>query len=137
LNMQPGRTYRMTAWIFVPAGTGLVPGFPGRSLRIVGFYRDSAGVYREVASAKANYTDAWQELSVDLPVPAGATEAFFRLYDGVLGGTARKVYWDHLAMAEVVAPFGPSWKGGGTGGVADVDYTTLTFPAQSLARVNL
>src|SRR6266498_3038156 len=136
LNMAGGKTYRMTGWIYVPPATGLVPSFPTRGLRIVAFYRDSAGNYHEYASAKANYTDAWQELSVDLPVAAGATEAFFRLYDGMPGGTGKKVFWDHLSMAEVVAPFGPSWKGGGAGG-ASVDYTTLTFPELSLARVNL
>jgi RHS repeat-associated protein len=137
LGMQTGRTYRMTGWIFVPAATGLVPGFVSRGLRIVGFYRDSGGAYHEVASAKANYVDAWQELAVDLPVPAGATEAFFRLYNGMLGGSGKKVYFDHLSMTEVVAPYGPSWRGGGGGGTADVDYTTLAFPEQSVARVSL
>ena len=84
----------------------------------------------------AGYTDGWQELSVDMTVPAGATEAFFRLYNGTQGGSGRKVYWDNLSFTEIVAPFGPAWTGGATGGAADVDYTTVTLPEPSLARVN-
>ncbi|WP_432838080.1 LamG-like jellyroll fold domain-containing protein [Dactylosporangium sp. CA-092794] len=136
LGMQPGKTYRMTGWIYVPGSTGLVPGFTSRSLRIVGF-TNVGGVYTEVASAKAGYTDAWQQLSVDLFVPSGATEAFFRLYNGMQGGSGKKVYWDHLSVTEIVAPFGPSWRGSASGGAADVDYTTIAFPEASLAQVNL
>ncbi|MEU0550478.1 LamG-like jellyroll fold domain-containing protein [Micromonospora sp. NPDC005979] len=135
LNMTPGKTYRMTGWVYVPAATGLVPAYTQRGLRIVGFHRVN-GVYTEVSSKMAAYLDGWQELSVDMTVPAGATEAFFRLYNGMQGGSGRKVYWDNLSMTEIVAPFGPAWTGGATGGAADVEYTTVTFPEPSLARVN-
>ncbi|WP_433538665.1 LamG-like jellyroll fold domain-containing protein [Micromonospora sp. CA-249363] len=135
LGMAATKTYRMTGWIFVPAGSGLVPAFTDRGLRIVGFYRVGANYY-EVASPMASFTDGWQELSVDMAVPAGATEAFFRLYNGMQGGSGRKVYWDNLSMTEVVAPFGPTWAGGVTGGAADVEYTTLTLPQPALAQVD-
>ncbi|WP_422732959.1 LamG-like jellyroll fold domain-containing protein [Micromonospora sp. WMMD558] len=135
LSMSPGKTYRMTGWIHVPAATGLVPAHTQRGLRIVGFHKVGT-TYTEVASQMAGYTDGWQELSVDMTVPAGATEAFFRLYNGMQGGSGRKVYWDNLSVTEIVAPFGPSWTGGATGGAADVDYTTVTLPEPSLARVN-
>ncbi|MEU3457468.1 LamG-like jellyroll fold domain-containing protein [Micromonospora sp. NPDC006766] len=135
LGMVAGRTYRMTGWIYVPAATGLVPEFTTRGLRIVGFYKVGTTV-TEVASPMAAYTDGWQELSVDMTVPAGATEAFFRLYNGTQGGSGKKVYWDNLSMTEIVAPFGPAWTGGATGGAADVDYTTVTLPEPSLAQVN-
>ncbi|MEV6811239.1 LamG-like jellyroll fold domain-containing protein [Micromonospora sp. NPDC051296] len=135
LNMTPGKTYRMTGWIYVPAATGLVPGYTARGLRIVGFHRVGAN-YTEVASQMAGYTDGWQELSVDMTVPAGATEAFFRLYNGMQGGSGRRVYWDNLSVTEIVAPFGPTWTGGATGGAADVDYTTVELPEPSLAQVN-
>lgn len=134
LSMSPGRTYRMTGWIYVPAATGLVPAYGARGLRIVGFHKVGS-TYTEVTSPMAGYTDGWQELSVDMTVPAGATEAFFRLYNGMQGGSGRKVYWDNLSVTEIVAPFGPSWTGGTTGG-AEVDYTTLTLPEPSLAQVN-
>ncbi|MFU8854434.1 hypothetical protein ACNAW0_26135 [Micromonospora sp. SL1-18] len=84
----------------------------------------------------AGYTDGWQELSVDMTIPAGATEAFFRLYNGMQGGSGRKVYWDNLSVTEIVAPFGPAWSGGATGGAAEADYTTVTLPEPSLAQVN-
>jgi hypothetical protein len=137
LSTQAGKTYRMTGWIYVPSATGLVPSHTTRGLRIVAFYKDSGGAYHEFASAKAGYLDAWQELSVDLPLPAGATEAFFRLYSGMQGGSGRKVYWDHLSMTEIVSPFGPSWVGGATAAEAGAEYTTLTFPQPSVARVDV
>ncbi len=135
LNMTSGRTYRMTGWIFVPAASGLAPAHTTRGLRVVGFYKVGSA-YVEVASPMAAYTEAWQELSVDMSVPAGATEAFFRLYNGNQGGSGKKVYWDNLSFTEVVAPFGPQWTAGATGGTADSDYTTLTFPQLSIARIN-
>ncbi|MFJ6199592.1 LamG-like jellyroll fold domain-containing protein [Micromonospora sp. NPDC092111] len=134
LGMAPGKTYRMTGWIYVPGATGLLPAHTQRGLRIVGLYKVGT-VYTEVTSAMAGYTDGWQELSVDLTVPAGATEAFFRLYNGMQGGSGRKVYWDNLSFTEIVAPFGPSWTGGATGGAAGVAYTTLTTPEPSLVEV--
>ncbi|HWH00397.1 MAG TPA: LamG-like jellyroll fold domain-containing protein [Pilimelia sp.] len=134
LGMQPGRTYRMTGWIFVPAASGLTPGYHQRGLRIVGFHKAGAS-YAEVASPMAGFVEGWQELSVVMSVPAGATEAFFRLYNGHQGGSGKKVYWDNLSVTEVVAPFGPSWTGGATGGAAESEYTTLTFPQPSVAQV--
>ncbi|MEU8284072.1 LamG-like jellyroll fold domain-containing protein [Micromonospora sp. NPDC048905] len=135
LGMTAGKTYRMTGWINVPSATGLVPAHVDRGLRIVGFHRVGT-TYSEVASPMAGYTDGWQELSVDLTVPAGANEAFFRLYNGMQGGSGRKVYWDNLSVTEIIAPFGPSWTGGATGAVAEVDYTTLTLPEPSLVQVH-
>jgi RHS repeat-associated protein len=134
-GMKTGRRYRFTGWIYVPAATGLDPVFASRGLRVLGVYRDSAGNYREVASPKAAWVDGWQELSVDLTIPAGATEAFFRLYSGMPFGSNKAVYWDNLSLREVVAPFGPQWRGGVDGGVADVDYETLTFPSPDLAKI--
>ncbi|WP_143193835.1 LamG-like jellyroll fold domain-containing protein [Micromonospora sp. CB01531] len=135
LGMAAGRTYRMTGWIYVPAATGLVPDYGVRGLRIVGFYKVGAN-YTEVPSAMAGFTDGWQELAVDMTVPAGATEAFFRLYNGTQGGSGKKVYWDNLSVTEILAPFGTAWSGGATGGAAEVDYTTVTLPEPSLAQVN-
>ncbi|RSM51625.1 hypothetical protein DMB66_41265, partial [Actinoplanes sp. ATCC 53533] len=135
LGMQPGRTYRMTGWIHVPAATTLAPSNADRGLRVVGWYKTGT-TYTPVPSAMAAYTDAWQELSVDMTVPVGATEALFRLYNGNAATSGKKVYWDNISMTEVVAPFGPSWSGGASGGPADTDYTTLAFPQPSVARVN-
>jgi RHS repeat-associated protein len=135
LGMTAGKTYRATAWIYVPAATGLSPGYTDRGLRIMAYYYASG--WHEFASAKASYTDAWQQLSVDMPVGTGVTNVFFRLYNGNAAGSGKKVYWDNLFVKEIVAPFGPSWSGGATGGPAAAPYTTLEFPEPSLAVANL
>jgi RHS repeat-associated protein len=134
LDMKAGRRYRFTGWIYAPEATGLNPTMTARGERIVGFYKDAAG-YHEMASAKAGWVDGWQELTVDLAVPAGATEAFVRLYNGFDYGSNKPVLWDNLSMREVVAPFGPQWRGGTDGGAADVDYESLSFPSPDLAKV--
>ncbi|NBE79940.1 LamG-like jellyroll fold domain-containing protein [Micromonospora rubida] len=134
LGMIAGRTYRMTGWVYVPGSTGLLPDFTQRGLRIVGLSKVGT-TYTEVTSARASYTDGWQELTVDMTVPVGATEAFFRLYNGMQGGSGRKVYWDNLSSTEIIAPFGPSWTGGMTGGAAGSAYATVTLPEPSLAEV--
>ncbi|GAB7045295.1 hypothetical protein JCM9534A_04210 [Catenuloplanes indicus JCM 9534] len=136
LGMVAGRTYRATGWIYVPAATTLAPASPATGLRIVGFYKNGTA-YTPVASPMAAYLDGWQELSVTMTIPAGATEALFRLYNGNAGGSGRKVYWDNVSVTEVVAPFGPSWVGGATGGAAESDYTTLSFTEASLAQVTM
>ncbi|WP_436535954.1 LamG-like jellyroll fold domain-containing protein [Actinoplanes sp. HUAS TT8] len=136
LGMQAGRTYRLTGWIFVPAATGLAPANTTNGLRMVGWYKNGTA-YTAVPSAMAAYTEGWQELSVDMTVPAGSTEALVRLYNGHAGGSGKKVYWDNISVTEIVAPFGPSWSGGATGGAAGSTYTTLTFPSPSVAQVNL
>ncbi|MGY0234097.1 discoidin domain-containing protein [Longispora urticae] len=134
LGMQAARRYRATGWIYVPVETGLNPAHQARGNRIVGFYKDATG-YHEVASIPAGWTGAWQELTVDLAIPAGATEAFFRIYNGAAGGSGKKVYWDNLSVREVIAPFGPQWQGGVTDGTADHQFTGLEFPEAEVAQV--
>jgi RHS repeat-associated protein len=137
LGMQAGKTYRITGWIFVPATTGLAPASINNGLRIVGWHRTGTAAYVAVPSPMAAYTEGWQELTVTMTIPAGATESLVRLYNGNAAASGKKVYWDNISVTEVVAPFGPSWNGGATGGAADTDYTTLTFPSPSVARLNV
>jgi RHS repeat-associated protein len=134
IGMRAGKHYRAQGWIFVPEATGLA-GTNGRADRIVFFHRTGTGPYLEQTSTKAGVVNAWQEITLDFTVPAGATEAFIRVYNGNTTGTT--VYWDNLSVKEIVAPFGPSWSGGATGGPAASDYTTLEFPQASLAQANL
>lgn len=105
LGMQPGKRYWIQGWIYVPATTGLnVSGTYGasRGLRIAAFYKVGS-LYVEVTSAKATMTDGWQQLSLVMSVPAGATEALVRLYNGFpVGQTSKPVYWDDLSVKEVV-----------------------------------
>ncbi|MCX4683556.1 hypothetical protein OG401_04400 [Kitasatospora purpeofusca] len=104
-GMKGGRTYRLTGWIHVPSATGLNPDYGDRGLRLVGFTR-TGGTYAMVTSAKAGYTDGWQQLTVDVTVPKDATEAFFRLYNGMAAG-GKEVFFDDLSLKEILAPFGP------------------------------
>ncbi|MFJ8476182.1 ricin-type beta-trefoil lectin domain protein [Kitasatospora sp. NPDC094011] len=132
-GMKPGRTYRLTGWIYVPGATGLDNPLANRGLRMVGVYRTPAG-YGETASPKASFTDGWQQLTVDMAVPADATEAWFRLYNGNAAGSGKEVFFDDLSLKEIVAPFGPQWAGGpdaGTGG----DYRSLSFPQSDLVEI--
>jgi RHS repeat-associated protein len=134
LNMKPGKRYRMTAWIYVPVETGLDTTFTARGLKLMGFMKNANG-YLGSSSLKAAYTGAWQELQVDLAVPADATEAFFRLYNGFSAGSGKKVYYDNISVQEIVAPFGPQWSGGSGDGNADSEYASLDFPAKDIVRV--
>ncbi|MFE7189899.1 ricin-type beta-trefoil lectin domain protein [Kitasatospora sp. NPDC057541] len=132
LGMKPGRTYRLTGWIYVPGSTGLNPDFGDRGLRLVGFVKTGAG-YAKTTSAKAGFTDGWQQLSVDLAVPADATEAFFRLYNGFTAAD-KQVFFDDLSMKEIVAPFGPQWAGGPDAGGGS-DFRSLSFPQSDLVEI--
>ncbi|WP_405004022.1 ricin-type beta-trefoil lectin domain protein [Kitasatospora purpeofusca] len=132
LGMKPGRTYRLTGWIYVPGSTGLNPDFGDRGLRLAGFVKTGAG-YAKTTSPKAGFTDGWQQLSVDLAVPADATEAFFRLYNGFTGAD-KQVFFDDISLKEIVAPFGPQWAGGPQAGGGS-DFRSLSFPQSDLVEL--
>ncbi|MBO1414659.1 ricin-type beta-trefoil lectin domain protein [Streptomyces sp. FH025] len=132
-GMQPGKTYRLTGWIYVPGATGLDNPLTNRGLRMVGVYRTPAG-YGETVSPKAAFTDGWQQLTLDMVVPKDATEAWFRLYNGNAGGSGKEVYFDDLSLKEIVAPFGPQWAGGPDAGPGS-DYRALSFPQSDLVEI--
>ncbi|MGQ5262876.1 LamG-like jellyroll fold domain-containing protein [Micromonospora sp. ZYX-F-536] len=104
LGMQAGKRYSITGWIYVPASTGLnTTGTFGntRGLRIMSSYKVGS-LYVEVTSIKAFRIDEWHQLSLVMSVPAGATEAFVRLYNGSpTGQTTKAVYWDDLSVQEI------------------------------------
>src|SRR5690606_6620429 len=93
--------------------------------------------YTVLASAKPNVVDAWQELSLDLPIPVGATEAWFRLYNGMAAGSGKVVYWDNLSLTEIIAPFGPSWTGTSVAGPTAAPCTTITLRQPMVAPATL
>ncbi|MFB8235551.1 ricin-type beta-trefoil lectin domain protein [Kitasatospora purpeofusca] len=132
-GMQPGKTYRLTGWIYVPGATGLDPDRADIGLRLAGVYRTAAG-YGDVLSPKASFTDGWQQLTVDMAVPKDATEAWFRLINGFGAGTGKEVFFDDLSLKEIVAPFGPQWAGGPDAG-AGSDYRSLSFPQTDLIEI--
>ncbi|MFJ2193063.1 ricin-type beta-trefoil lectin domain protein [Kitasatospora sp. NPDC087861] len=132
-GMQPGKTYRLTGWIYVPGATGLENPAPNRGLRMAGVYRTPAG-YGETISPKASFTDGWQQLTLDMAVPKDATEAWFRLYNGNDGGSGKEVFFDDLSLKEIVAPFGPQWAGGPDAGTGS-DHRALSFPESDLIEI--
>ncbi|MFI5532970.1 DNRLRE domain-containing protein [Kitasatospora sp. NPDC051853] len=133
-GMKPGKTYRLSAWIYVPSATGLdTSALPHRGLRIVGVYKN-AGTYGETASSKASFTDGWQQLTLDMVVPKDATEAWFRLYNGNVGGSGKEVFFDDISLKEIVAPFGPQWAGGPDAGTGS-EYRSLSFPESDLVEI--
>ncbi|WP_156119014.1 hypothetical protein [Modestobacter caceresii] len=135
-QLRPGATYRADAWIYVPGSTGLAPVSP-RGLRVVGFYLDANNVYREVRSNAPVKTDTWQQLSVDMEVPADAKGApFFRLYSG-FGTSGVEVFYDDVSVREIWAPLGPQWSLGTADAAADTGYTRISQPQPDVATLHL
>jgi RHS repeat-associated protein len=140
LGMQAGRRYRVSGWIYVPASTGLSPSSI-RGLRLQVFTRSGTGPYSEpvnvgAATPKASMTNAWQQLSVDVTIPAGTTETFLRLYDGFKEST-KPVYFDDISVRELWAPFGKEWASGTTDSAAGTAYTRISRPYSDVAAVQL
>lgn len=89
LGLLPGRTYRISGRISVPAATGLSTDNTSRRLRLVAFTRTPTVGYRDAAVSNMRASvDAWQPVGMDLTVPADATEAFVRLYNGFAASSA-------------------------------------------------
>ncbi|MFG2823343.1 DNRLRE domain-containing protein [Kitasatospora sp. NPDC048365] len=132
-GMKPGHTYRLTGWIYVPSASGLNPDKADLGLRLNGVYRTPAG-YTDVLSAKASFTDGWQQLSVDMALPADATEGWFRLFNGFAANTGKQVFFDDLSLKEIIAPFGPQWAGGPDAGTGS-EYRSLSFPDSDLVEI--
>ncbi|MBW0254839.1 DNRLRE domain-containing protein [Cellulomonas sp. PS-H5] len=140
LGMLPGRTYRVSTWVYVPSATTLTPGSP-RGLSLQLFSRTGAAAWAEpstrgAASAKPTMTNAWQQLSMDVTIPAGTTEAFLRLYNGN-SAAAKPVYFDDITVNELWAPFGKQWASGTTDSSAGTAYTRISRPYPDVAAVHL
>ncbi|WP_104819470.1 DNRLRE domain-containing protein [Kitasatospora sp. MMS16-BH015] len=132
LGMKPGKTYRVKSWVYVPATTGLTAGYQDRGMRIA-VLTGKPGTLTATTSRKAPYTDAWAELTVDVTVPADATEAQVRLYNGHANRADKPVYFDAMSVRELIAPFGPEWAGGAAGEASD--HTSLSFPSADSAVI--
>lgn len=108
-----GLRYRASAWLYIPAVTGLAPQDTVNGLRLALVYTPAGGGAETVASSsKASVTDAWQQLSIDATVPAGASNVALRVYSGFDGGTGKQVWVDDVSLRALWAPFGPQWTGG-------------------------
>ncbi|GAA3800588.1 DNRLRE domain-containing protein [Cellulomonas soli] len=135
LGMKPGRSYRVSAWIYVPAATGLLSS-SDYALQIGAFTRVGTAPYENTKSSRAALTNAWQRLTLDVTVPAGATEAGVRLYDGFTSPD-KVVYFDDVSVTELWSPFGPEWDLGTADASAGTAYTRITRPYDDVASLEL
>jgi RHS repeat-associated protein len=140
LGLQAGRRYRITAWVYVPARTGLTLAYPrGQSLAL--FWK-ADGAYNEPLTSGAitprpTAVNAWQRVSVDVTIPTNATEAFLRMYNGMQAGADKPVYFDDISVREVWSPFGPQWSAGTVDAAAGTAYTRITRPYDDVASVQV
>ena len=143
LNLQPGRTYRFSAWVYVPSTSPTVPTpHSPRGLRMTLFTRVGTGAYSEpsapggAASPRPTVTNAWQQVTFDATIPAGASEVFLRVYNGFTGASGQAVYWDDLSIRELWSPFGPEWSLGTVDASAGTAYTRISKPYPDVAEVH-
>ena len=140
LGLQPGRTYRVSAWVYVPAATGLKPD-SARGLGINVFWRVGTGAYSEPAGTAARTpmptkVDRWERVTTDVTIPVGATEAFARFYNG-FASTSKPVYFDDVSIRETWSPFGKEWSLGTADEWAGTAYTHVSRPYDDVAAVHL
>ena len=141
LGLVPGATYRLSAWVYVPAATGLAGGNPAAaSMALV--TRTGTGAYSDPVAtgqltAPPSAVDTWQQRSVDVTVPSGASEAMIRLYNGQVGGSGKVVYFDDLSVRRLWAPMGPQWALGAVDSAAGTAYTKITMPYDDVAAIGL
>lgn len=139
IGMKPGRTYRISGWIYVPAATGLQPVHP-LGLRIAAVFNDGSA-WREVPSPKATATDAWQQLTFDVTLPAAtiATSVTYpqvKLYNG-FSATGTEVFFDDVSIREIWAPLGPQWSLGTADQATGTAYTHISQPYPDVATLHL
>lgn len=142
LGLKAGGTYRVSGWVYVPAASGLTPAHGcGYSLAL--FTRAGSGAYSNPctnsgqSTPKPSRADTWQHVTMDVTVPANATEAFVRVYNGQPGGSGKAVYWDDISVRQIWAPFGKQWASGTTDWAAGTAYTRVKTPEAGIAEVEL
>ncbi|MGW6130131.1 putative toxin [Cellulomonas sp. NPDC055163] len=138
--MEPGRTYRVSGWIYVPSATGL-GSTNDRALSMAVFAKKPDGNYTvpvadKMLTPRPTLVDAWQQLTVDVTIPSGATESFVRLYNGH-SDPAKVVFFDDLSVRELWAPFGKQWAIGTADAAAGTAYTHVSKPYDDVAAVHL
>ena len=107
LGMQAGKTYTFVGTCRL-AETLTAPtlGFGGNATRaLTSWTKVGAGSYSLLKSASAPNAPGITRLAHTFTVPAGATEAFLRLYHGG-DHTSGPVYWDRIGLFEHTAALG-------------------------------
>lgn len=101
VGMQAGKTYTFVGTIRLDSPTvASALGFGANAVRALTFWsKVGAGSYTLVKSASADNVAGVTRLSLTFTVPAGATEAFLRLYHGG-DHTSGPIWWDRLGLFE-------------------------------------
>lgn len=134
IKMRPGRTYRISGWVYVPAANGLVKGSPD-SPRITAHSDKPGGGFTTHTSNLATQSDTWQRLSVDFPIPRDSKAAYLYLYNGFAAAGAA-VYYDDLSVREIWAPMGPEWSLGIADQATGTAYTHISQPYPDIAELH-
>ncbi|KQY20152.1 hypothetical protein ASD16_21290 [Cellulomonas sp. Root485] len=140
LGLRAGGSYRISAWLLAPASTGLTPEH-ARGIGVSLFTRSGANPYSDPMATgqhtpAVTRTDGWQQVSVDVTIPADATEAFVRLYNG-FAATSKTVYFDDITVQRLWSPFGPEWSTGSVDAASGSAYTRISTPYDDVAQIDL
>ncbi len=95
LGMQPGRSYRASGTVRIPAVQSVSSA--ARSIRV--YYRTATVSYVASQSAQAANQIGAGRVDVLLNLPSDATEAFIRLYNGTMSGGG-DTFWDAIMLTE-------------------------------------
>lgn len=134
ITMQPGRTYRVSGWVYVPAANGLDPN-SANAPRIVAGSKRQDGTWESASSPRVSKADLWQHLTVDYTVPSGNSAPSIRLYNG-FAATNAAVYYDDLSVREIWSPLGPQWSLGLADEAAGTAYTHISQPYPDVAELH-
>jgi hypothetical protein len=93
--LEPGTTYRLTAWVRVDR---LSPGAPPPSVRIA--LRDAAGTRAAVATPKYDLTrkGTWQALSVEVKIPVWNTRNYIAVNTNTIEKMNLDMYLDDISL---------------------------------------
>lgn len=134
--LRPGRDYRFTGWIYVPAATGLSPQ-SGDGLRLFVSYQDSNYVWKRTSPAPATRTDTWQQLSVDITIPADSIGSPFVAMSNGFSDASKEVLFDDLTLQEIWAPLGHQWSLESSEDITGAAYTHISQPQPDVADLHL
>jgi RHS repeat-associated protein len=136
LDLPRGSTYRITGWVYVPAATGLSPD-SAAGLRLRAYWSGAGGEDVSAVSTKPTLTDSWQQVSMDVTVPASAsTGAKIQLFNG-FAAAGKAVFFDDVSVRQIWAPLGPQWSLGTADEAAGTAYTAITEPEAGVATLHL
>lgn len=124
-GMEAGKTYTISAWLYMGGTTPVTPDHP-RGHRVVVFHStDGGATYTEEWTNAATSNATWTKLTKTFTLPTGTNRAFIRLYNGHIN--TYNMYYDEIQLTETDGPV--TWMLGGT----SVQTSTLTYSTDTPA----